>query len=103
MGGGRRERASDGSLVIREYRERVNLSAPHVRCRFENRDPRDYTGRAARQNSAESAAIKAGESLLLRVKSSERLSFVKSRLRVPNWPPRTIVVRMESTHELEEA
>lgn len=41
--------------------------------------------------------------LLLRVKSSERLSFVKSRLRVPNWPPRTIVVRMESTHELEEA
>lgn len=41
--------------------------------------------------------------LLLRVKSSERLSFVKSRLQVPNWPPRMIVVRMKSTHELEEA
>lgn len=66
---------------------------------------RDYARRAARQNSAESAAIKVGERArpsLLRVKSSERLSFVESRLRVPNWPSRTIVVRMESTHELEE-
>lgn len=102
--GGRR--ASDGSLVIREHRERVNLSAPHVRRRFENRElARDYARRAARQNSAESAAIKAGERArpsLLRVKSSERLSFVESRLRVPNWPSRTIVVRMKSTHELED-
>lgn len=56
-------------LVIREYRERVNLSAPHVRRRFENREPRDYARRAARQNSAESAAIKAGASAALIIAS----------------------------------
>lgn len=73
VGRERRERASDGSLVgytAREYRERVNLSAPHVvRRRFENREPRDYARRAARQNSAESAAIKAGASAALIIAS----------------------------------
>lgn len=67
-------------LVTRIYRERVNLSAPHVRADSKIASRGDYAGRAARQNSAESATITAGTSrfLLLRVKSPERLLFVKS-------------------------
>lgn len=78
VGGPRVESASDGSGYANTAR---GLICRHARSRgFENRKPRDYAGRAARQNSAESAAITAAtsRSLLLRVKSSKRLSFVKS-------------------------
>lgn len=58
------------------------MLAPHVRADSKIASRAITPGRAARENSAESAAITAGasrRSLLLRVKLSKRLSFVKSR------------------------